>query len=253
MHFDEDGMPAPEKNGFIATLNKTGFMTSKLDEYSQAFVDYCAKLHTDQVALEIGAAYGVASLKVLESGIRLVSNDLDKSHLEVIQKKARKLGFEEDLLECVEGDFLKVLDNQNYHERFQAILCCRVLHFLDPEAIRNAFHLMARLLEKGGRLFIVAETCFLKNFKDFLPTYMRLLEAQKLFAGHISDVHAVAPERGSQLPKMMTFLDVITLEHLAKENDLEIIKCATFARPDFPEDIQLDGRESVGLIVTKRQ
>jgi hypothetical protein len=33
MKFDEEGMPVPEANGFVVTLNKTGFMTSELDEF----------------------------------------------------------------------------------------------------------------------------------------------------------------------------------------------------------------------------
>jgi len=52
-------MPAPEPNGFIQTLNKMGYMTSTLDRFSQAFVDFAPK--APGRALDIGAAYGVAA------------------------------------------------------------------------------------------------------------------------------------------------------------------------------------------------
>jgi hypothetical protein len=49
----------------------------------------------------------------------------------------------------------------------------------------------------------------------------------------------------------MHFLDPEVLARVFTAAGFIIEKAATFARPEFPKDIQLDGRESVGLIAIK--
>jgi hypothetical protein len=49
----------------------------------------------------------------------------------------------------------------------------------------------------------------------------------------------------------MHFLDPDVLSRVFTESGFRIDEATMFARPEFPEDIQLDGRESVGLIATK--
>ncbi len=244
-------MPKVEISGFVPTLNKTGYMTSGLDEYSQAFVDSTASFAGQEKALEVGAAYGVSTLEVLGRGQRILANDLDQQHLEILRQRAQKMNVKLDKLETVPGDFLSVLDDDRYKEKFSSLLCCRVLHFLKPSGIEKAFSLFAKLLEPGGLLHIVNETCYLKNFQGFIPTYEKLLAQKGVFAGFIEDVKSVDPNRGKNLPEFMTFFDVDTLEFLAEKYGFKVIKCGTFARPEFPEDIRLDGRESVGLIAQK--
>ena len=47
-------MPKPEPNGFVRTLNNMGYMTSGLDPYSQAFVDFAPG--APGPCLDVGAA-----------------------------------------------------------------------------------------------------------------------------------------------------------------------------------------------------
>jgi hypothetical protein len=49
----------------------------------------------------------------------------------------------------------------------------------------------------------------------------------------------------------MHLLDPDVLRRLFSEAGFMIEECRTFARPEFPADIQLDGRESVGLIAVR--
>jgi len=78
----------------------------------------------------------------------------------------------------------------------------------------------------------------------------RKLEGVK-YPGEVHNVLEMDPIRGSSLPSMMHFFDQTTLSSLVTDAGFEVLQCNTFARPEFPEDIRLDGRESVGLIARK--
>lgn len=106
-------------------------------------------------------------------------------------------------------------------------------------------------LASGGRVFIVAETPYLKNFQAFIPTYEARRAAGDPWPGFVDDVMAIAPERGASLPPKMHFLDPEVLTRVFTAAGFIVEKAETFARPEFPEDIQLDGRESVGMVARK--
>src|SRR5262245_39091772 len=73
-----------ETKGFIPTLNRMGYMTSTLDPVSLSFIKFAAEL--DFQVLEIGAAYGVATIPDLQKGAKMIANDLDERHLQVLKK-----------------------------------------------------------------------------------------------------------------------------------------------------------------------
>jgi hypothetical protein len=59
------------QDGFVQTLNQMGFMTTSLDPISQRFVDFAP--HAPGPALDIGAAYGVASIRLTGAGASKIS------------------------------------------------------------------------------------------------------------------------------------------------------------------------------------
>lgn len=59
------------------------------------------------------------------------------------------------------------------------------------------------------------------------------------------------PKRVSTLPQRMNLLDEPTLRRVFLKAGFVIERLELFPRPEFPVDIQLDGRESVGLIARK--
>lgn len=68
-------MPKPDEDGFISTLNKTGWMSINPDPISLEFVEFvkdCSK-----PALDIGAAYGYIAKLALENGATIIINDID--------------------------------------------------------------------------------------------------------------------------------------------------------------------------------
>ena len=60
-------------------------MSATLDEYSNKFVEYAATINHE--VLDIGCAYGVATLAALEKGVRVLAVDIDPGHLEILKQR----------------------------------------------------------------------------------------------------------------------------------------------------------------------
>ncbi len=238
-------MPDPEPNGFVKTLNNMGFMTSQLDRFSQEFADFAPQ--APGPVLDVGAAYGVATLEALNKGARVIANDIDSRHLEILRDRVPEPN--KTRLELLAGAFPEELTVKP--GSLGAVLVCRVLHFFDGPKLDQSARILFDWLASGGRVFIVAETPYLKNFQSFIPTYEARRAAGDPWPGFIDDVMAIAPERGASLPPKMHFLDPEVLTRVFRAAGFIVEKAETFARPEFPEDIQLDGRESVGLVARK--
>ncbi len=238
--------PQPESSGFVKTLNNMGYMTSSLDPFSRQFVEFA--LRSPGPALDVGAAYGVASLAALELGATVISNDIDARHLEVL--RSRVPAAQLDRLTTIAGAFpgeLKLGKGS-----IGAALIARVLHFFPGTLIDQSFEALSEWLAPGGKVFIVAETPYLRNFQKFIPEYERRRAAGDRWPGFIDDVQALDPERGKFLPKTMHLLDPDVLSRSATQAGLTVEKCQTINRTDFPDDLRFDGRESVGLIGVKK-
>lgn len=238
-------MPEAEPNGFVKTLNNMGYMTSILDPYSRAFVDFAPK--APGPCLDIGAAYGVASLAALENGASVIANDLDERHLTILRQRAPEAL--RTRLTLARGGFPDEVDFEA--GSLGAVLICRVMHFFDGPTIERAAQNVLRWLAPQGKVFVVGETPFIGTAKDFFPTYQARVRAGDLWPGLVENVAAHDPKRAGALPSRMHLLDEPTLRRVFSKAGYAIEKLATFPRPYFPPDIQLDGRESVGLIARK--
>lgn len=238
-------MPEPEPNGFIKTLNNMGYMTSTLDAYSRAFVDFAPR--APGPCLDVGAAYGVATLATLASGARVIANDVDERHLTILRDRAPEA--HRPRLTLAPGDFPGKLDFAE--GSLGAVLVCRVMHFFDGPTIERAAAKIMRWLAPGGKAFVVGETPFIGTARTFFPTYEARVKAGEPWPGVVENVGAHDPKRAGSLPRLMHLLDEGTLRRVFSQAGFSIEKLGLFARPEFPKDIQLDGRESVGLIAAK--
>ena len=142
-------MPTPDKQGRILTLNQTGFMKIDLDPISKEFINSAKK--SNLPVLEIGAAYGAASIELLKSGASVIANDIDMRHLMLLKDQVPK--------HCYKNLYL---NNQHFptttdfpENFFSHILCCRVAHFLTPTEMEIALDKIAKWLAPEGRLFFV--------------------------------------------------------------------------------------------------
>lgn len=244
--FEENAsLPKPLPSGLIPTLNKMGYMTQFLDEYSLKFIDHPNS--ADKPLLEIGAAFGVATLEALKRGATVIANDLDQEHLKILQNLCPEQ-YKCNLM-LAPGKFPDEIDVEN--DSVSAILICRVIHFFSPEEIKVAFKKLFDLLKKGGRLFLVADTPFQKNWTKFQPIYLQRKKEGAEFPGLVTNSGEYITDLGFNLPNMLNFMDLDVLRRELQEAGFVIEKLEFINRINYPDTVRLDGRESVGTIAIK--
>ncbi len=223
-------MPEASIAGMIPTLNQRGFMNPTLDEYSKKFVEYAATL-SDEV-LDMGCAYGVATLAVLEKGARVLAVDMDFGHLEILLQRIP----EEQRTQL--RTLVAMLPEVDFPDQcFGAILAARVLHFMLGPDIELSVRKMRRWLKPGGKLFIIADTPYAGFWRSLAPEYEQKKQAGDPWPGLIRDVR---PLLNNQLPPgMLPYinpLDADILTRVCRAAGFTVEEASMFGRPDNPED-----------------
>jgi SAM-dependent methyltransferase len=240
-------MPDPDSSGFfIPTLNNTGYMTTHLDYYSQKFVQYTSEAKSP--VLDVGAAYGVASLAALSKGAEIICNDIDERHLAILTEEALRRGLNLSKLKTVLGDFSYEL--QLPKESLSGILIARVLHFFNGARIEYSLKKAYQWLKPGGKIFIVAETPYLKNFSDFIPEYEARVKRGDAWPGLMTDVQKYYKDHN--LPPLLHGMDHSVLKRVLNNQGFIVEEMGFINRLDFPPNRRLDGRESIGVIAYKQ-
>ena len=225
---------------FVPTLNNQGYAAVKLDQFSERFTEY-----SEGQYLEIGAAYGYAAIEALKNGVDFIANDLDKRHLQHLEKEANRLGYTN--LTIIAGEFPAALNFKP--KSFRKILLSRVLHFFSGKEIKQALQTLYEWLEPEGELYVTCETTFLGNWTSFIPEYQKRIEQGIAYPGEIDNPSQWENTYSHNFSQFIHFLDKDVLSRLFEEAGLEIIEVKYINRSgQFPEDLLLDGRESVGII-----
>ncbi|MHA1558726.1 MAG: methyltransferase domain-containing protein [Alphaproteobacteria bacterium] len=231
--------------GRMPTLNRMGWMHPIIDICTERFLHVAAK--TNDPVIEIGASYGYASWEALKSGACVWVNDLEEKHLNIfysylptnLQRKTTLLV----------GDFPDTI--RLPHNYFKALLSIRVFHFYSPEKLIKTAQEIYNLLMKDGLTFIVCESPYLANWKNFIPIYEKHRSNGDLFPGLVDSPELYNPENLKHLPSTIHFMDPEVLSRVFKQVGFEILESTFFERRDFPKSMQYDGRESVLLIAKK--
>lgn len=260
-HFLRVEAPAQrEKTGFFTKTHNPfgGFTTTPCDPVSQAFIEHAALVAKDGgKVLEIGAAFGAATLDAIARGATVFCNDIDASNLAVVRQ--RFLETEDTQLDSITGDDRKLvfIPGALPHELrglpeqfFDAILICRVLHFFTGSKIEESLSLLSRLLTPNGKIYIVCETPFLKNWQRFIPEFKNRMEQRVEWPGEITNpADYESSGRAESLPKFVHWITKDVLERSLSRAGLTIEHSAYIDRiGQFPEDLLLNGEESVGAI-----
>lgn len=228
------------------TLNKMGYMFKDLTEYCEDFIDFSKKSHGP--VLEIGAAYGFVSLKVANSGTKIWVNDLDPRHLESIKKEASD--YQNSFISTIPGHFPKKLDFPK--ESFTAIFSSNVFHFLEKEDVEQGIKKMFDWLKPGGKVFITAGSPYAYLWKEFIPIFEKKIRNGERWPGYTDDFSIFKNNaRLKELPAFFHFFSPEILASSFKECGFIPEKSGYSPRKDWPEDFQLDGRETAGLIAYK--
>ena len=254
-----------DSGNFLKTYNpKGGFTTVSCDSYSQQFIEHAGSIAScNGAVLEIGAGFGAASLRALAKGAVVYCNDIEPLNLAVIRNRYIEAECKSGCLSSVTGDDKRLillpgsLSNeldQLPKNFFDAILICRVLHFFSGHEIERILRLMGGLLKSGGRIFVVCETPFLKNWQTFLPEYNKRLIDGVEWPGEINNpAHYENSGRVAALPDFVHWISKEILERAFKK--LEFLKIESLSYIDrkgqFPADLLLHGEESVGVVAVR--
>ena len=198
--------------------------------------------------LEIGAAYGVATQVALKKGCYVIANDLDKRHLKILwQRTPARLKTHLKLLPGSFPNKIRMAPNS-----VGAVLACRVLHFLDGPTLEKGLKKIFGWLAPGGCFVMVAETPYLRNWLSFLPVYEKRCKKGSKWPGLIKQPWKYNKTTTQHdLPKLIHFMDVEVLKRALSKTGFEIKKLHYLSRKNFPKEIRLDGRESVGAVCIK--
>lgn len=241
-------MPKEHVKGWIPTMNAHGFMATKLDPYSKAWVARAAEA-TAPVA-DVGAAYGVATLKALAKGARVTAVDMEAKHLDILRQRVKDEE-QSSRLTTVVGALPDKLTLPQ--ETFEAILVSRVLHFLEPNEVQEAVKQLASWLKRGGRLYLVVETPYIRMLQPFIRTYEARRSAGAKWPGIIADFRRyLNPAERCHAPPRLNVMDPEVLHRICYEAGLDIEECGFIDRQDYDPSIRLDGREGAGIIAYKR-
>ena len=233
------------------TRNRMGWASEDLSRLSLLFIEFCESglpRISGAPVLDVGAAFGAASLAALNAGARVIANDLDESHLHELDQRVPA-----DLrarLTLKPGRFPREAHFEP--ETLAAVHASSVLHFLTGNQLQEGMAAVARWLVPGGKLFVQAATPYQEPFRAFIPEYERRLEEGQRWPGWIPKVGAFSTHRQlSQMPRSMHLLDDRILGRSAEEAGLIVEQTFLYRRHDFPASLALDGRESVGLIARR--
>ncbi len=229
------------------TLNGTGFMFRVLDEFADDFIQFAG--HTEGEVLDIGCAFGIATIAALEAGGRVTAVDLDPRHLAaVVEKTPEAL---RDRLTCVAGE-LPGLDLPE--AAYDAILCSRVLHFLDGSAIDASVRKMFRWLKPGGRLYLVADTPY-GIWRKLIPIFDARRAHGDRWPGLMIGLENYLPfapqDRAIDGPPFMNLLDPELLTRICTDAGLTVERATFIDRSDFRGIGRMDGRENAGVRAVK--
>lgn len=236
--------------GLEVTHNSCGYM-HQLSKISLDFIEF-SKFKPSRAMLDIGAAYGVATIPCLENGARVIANDIDEQHLLELEKRTEYKYSNLLTLKC--GEFPDSLEFQD--EELSAILISHVLSFLSISELIAGFAKLNRWLCKGGKLFVVNYTPYHKTIEKFIPVYHEILKGNPLFAGFIADKHIYSNKEliSNAVPSKLMLLDYVTLDYLLRSNnfDIEYLDYMGGQQSGVPIPFCLDGREFIGCVAIKK-
>jgi SAM-dependent methyltransferase len=235
------------QDALIVTLNHMGYMLSQPEKYIQAFIDFSA--HAPGPVLDIGAAYGIATLPALEKGAYVIANDLDERHLQILKSQVPRSHLRR--LEIKPGRMPNEIDFKE--NSLGAVLASRVLNFVLPEELEPSFRKIFEWLKPGGKFFLLGGTPYMGNFRKFLPTYQKQKIEGQEWPGFLGDIPFCTPERAQDLPKFINLFDKETLSRCLTKAGFFIEEMGySPAIDEHPRDMKFDGREHIGVIALKK-
>ena len=235
-------LPDSPVEGLIPTMNNTGWMTEKMDSYSADFAEYAGT--ADGEVLDIGCAYGIATLAALENGARVLACDMDPRHLEVLYARVP-----EQLRGRYRSKAATMPAVDFPQGSFAAILAARVLHFLNGTDIEVTVRKMKDWLIPGGRLYLVADSPYTGPWAPQAGEYERRKSEGDAWPGYVADYASFLPAHvdPAEHPDFINPLDPDILKRVCTNAGLEVIAASFLSSATK----HANGRDHSGVIALK--
>lgn len=218
-------------------------MTTSLDKFSLEFVNFC---YPSMKIFEGGAAFGIATREILKRGCHVYVNDLLKEHLDCISDACSKEEKERLFL------FPGPIQNLSFEKVFfDGIFSSRMIHLLKGEDIEKTLHHFFSWLRPLGKLILTADTPFLKCYASHIKQYEHQRKQGNKWPGLIENTVPFKNITFNNIPEFINFLDLETLTRVVQEAGFLIERVDYIVQNSFPEELKLDGRETVGIIAHK--
>ena len=237
----DEHWPRAVEEGLIPTDNAMGIMTEEPSPAAQAFIELAGR--ASHPLLEIGAAFGNATLPALHAGGTVIANDLSAAELQVLASAASR----EDRKRLV---LMPARFPDEVHlgdESLSGVLAAEVLHFFDGPTVELAFQSVRRWLEPGGAWYVVVMTPSLGFYRTLRPEYERRARRGERWPG-IFDPRTVAPpDWKERLPPMVHLFEKDVLRRCAEEAGFSVETLEYFCFRHFPARHRTDGHEFITL------
>jgi SAM-dependent methyltransferase len=227
----------------ISTNSHHGWTNERPNEVASEFLE-AIQTHPGGTVLDLGAAFGVATIPALDLGAVVYANDIDASHISEIEARASSASRER--LHLVLGRFPQEVDFEA--ETFDAILASNVLHFLTGDEVELALTKIARWLRPGGTLHVLVNSPFVGNLREARP----MIEARSIrgerWPGEVHGIRSLCKHPSAQrLPDMIHFFTPEILAVAVQRAGLHVENCELFTRSDIPLFARDAGKENLRL------
>jgi SAM-dependent methyltransferase len=239
---------AAKSAGIRPTTNRMGWSGDAVNEVSQQFIQYAGTCA--QPVLDIGAAYGVATIPALAAGATVIANDLSPEHLAELRRRTPAEFLPR--LTTMPGRFPGDFDFPK--ESLAAVHASQVLHFLTPEEVTKGLRDAIHWLRPGGRLFLLAATPHQATHAGFAAEFAQRKARGDLWPGMIENLRAYNTHWSADLnPPWLHVFDDEVLSAAVRRAGFVIEWARMFSRTGLPDFCRLDGRENLGLIAKKEE
>lgn len=239
------GWPQEIETGLIPTDNAMGVMTAELSPAAEAFV--ALSRHAARPLLEVGAAYGNATLPALANGATVIANDLSATELSVLAASTPAAHARHLVLAPARFPGEVKLAGGS----LSGVLAAQVLHFLDGPEVELSFQNVHRWLEPGGKFFILVMTPSLSYYRKLRPAYDERAARGERWPGIFDPRTVASPEWRDRLPPMVHLFEKDTLARCATEAGFAVETLDYFCFKNFPDQHRTDGREYLSMTARK--
>lgn len=231
-------------DGQFALYGHFGHGTLVPGPIGEEFVDYAATAE-EGIVIDVGAGFGRTTRMVALgewSGAHhrwrrpprpIIAVDLFEMNLRTLLAMAPKRA--RDRITAWRGEFPYLPLEE---ESVVALNLGSVLHFMSGTEIDEAMTRVKGWMKPGGKVFIEAQTPFLKSFDKFLPQYHHNIMMKRRWPGWIAKVKQFVPERGDL--GSVNLMDIETLKRMARDHGFVVERVGYFWRQQYPKDLNGD-------------